>query len=1011
MLKIGLDVGSTTIKCVVLDEEERILFSDYQRHYSQITKKTGELLRQVREQVLEERPASLAISGSAGMGMAQSCGIPFVQEVYATRVAAGRLAPGTDAIIELGGEDAKLLFLSGGMEVRMNGSCAGGTGAFIDQMATLLKVTPAELDRMAGEAQRTYTIASRCGVFAKTDIQPLLNQGAQKEDVAASIFGAVVNQTIAGLAQGRRIQGKVLYLGGPLTFLPRLRESFDKTLGLTGLCPENSLYYVALGAAWCGEEEISLPEAIEKLAGYQGAAEYAVIPPLFASKEEHLAFTQRHWRHAVPCGRLEEETGPVYVGIDAGSTTVKTVVTDQKGGLLYSKYQQNSGNPIPLIREFLRELYELRPDIRIAAGAVTGYGEEIIRSAFGVDYGIVETVAHFTAAKKFMPEVDFVIDIGGQDIKCFKIKNGAIDNIFLNEACSSGCGSFLQTFAEALGYSIQDFANLGLFAKSPVDLGSRCTVFMNSSVKQAQKDGACVENISAGLSISVVKNALYKVIRATDPRELGRHIVVQGGTFYNDAVLRAFEQELGVEVVRPNIAGLMGAYGAALYAIQRDALSGREPGRSGILGPREIQDFHHQAKGVSCGLCPNNCRLTVNTFSGGRRYISGNRCERPVTHREADDSLNLCQWKLQKLQSYRPVPGPRGKLGLPMGLNIFELLPFWHTFFTQLGFEVVTSPLSSRELYLSGQHTIPSDTVCFPAKLMHGHVEALVAQKIKTIFYPCMSYNLDEELGDNHYNCPVVAYYPEVIRSNMPEARSVTFITDYVGLHQRRHFPRKMAEILVQYREGITLREIKRAADAAYKEYEDYLAAIRSQGEAVIRQARQEKKPIIVLAGRPYHSDPEVNHGIDKLIASLGAAVVTEDAVSSHMERFPVGVLNQWTYHSRLYAAARYIATQPDMDLVQLVSFGCGVDAITTDEVRDILEERHRIYTQIKIDEITNLGAVKIRLRSLFAAIEQQKAEKESLGGATEEAAGGKRSAAIEQQKAGTKGEEVSHGG
>ena len=949
MLKIGLDVGSTTIKCVVLDEEERILFSDYQRHYSQITKKTGELLRQVREQVLEERPASLAISGSAGMGMAQSCGIPFVQEVYATRVAAGRLAPGTDAIIELGGEDAKLLFLSGGMEVRMNGSCAGGTGAFIDQMATLLKVTPAELDRMAGEAQRTYTIASRCGVFAKTDIQPLLNQGAQKEDVAASIFGAVVNQTIAGLAQGRRIQGKVLYLGGPLTFLPRLRESFDKTLGLTGLCPENSLYYVALGAAWCGEEEISLPEAIEKLTGYQGAAEYAVIPPLFASKEEHLAFTQRHWRHAVPCGRLEEETGPVYVGIDAGSTTVKTVVTDQKGGLLYSKYQQNSGNPIPLIREFLRELYELRPDIRIAAGAVTGYGEEIIRSAFGVDYGIVETVAHFTAAKKFMPEVDFVIDIGGQDIKCFKIKNGAIDNIFLNEACSSGCGSFLQTFAEALGYSIQDFANLGLFAKSPVDLGSRCTVFMNSSVKQAQKDGASVE-----------------------------------GTFYNDAVLRAFEQELGVEVVRPNIAGLMGAYGAALYAIQRDALSGREPGRSGILGPREIQDFHHQAKGVSCGLCSNNCRLTVNTFSGGRRYISGNRCERPVTHREADDSLNLCQWKLQKLQSYRPMPGPRGKLGLPMGLNIFELLPFWHTFFTQLGFEVVTSPLSSRELYLSGQHTIPSDTVCFPAKLMHGHVEALVAQKIKTIFYPCMSYNLDEELGDNHYNCPVVAYYPEVIRSNMPEARSVTFITDYVGLHQRRHFPRKMAEILAQYREGITLREIKRASDAAYKEYEDYLAAIRSQGEAVIRQARQEKKPIIVLAGRPYHSDPEVNHGIDKLIASLGAAVVTEDAVSSHMERFPVGVLNQWTYHSRLYAAARYIATQPDMDLVQLVSFGCGVDAITTDEVRDILEERHRIYTQIKIDEITNLGAVKIRLRSLFAAIEQQ---------------------------AGMKGEEVSHGG
>ncbi len=978
MLKIGLDVGSTTIKCVVLDEGDNILFSDYQRHYSQITGKTGELLRQVRDQVLEGRPASLTISGSAGMGMAQSCGIPFVQEVYATRVAAGRLAPGTDAVIELGGEDAKLLFLTDGLEVRMNGSCAGGTGAFIDQMATLLKVTPADLDRMAGEAQRTYTIASRCGVFAKTDIQPLLNQGAKKEDVAASIFGAVVNQTIAGLAQGRRIQGKVLYLGGPLTFLPRLRESFDRTLGLTGLCPENSLYYVALGAAWCGEGEAQISESIEKLAAYRGQGEYAVIPPLFESREDHRAFTQRHWRHAVPCGRLEDETGPVYIGIDAGSTTVKTVVTDQRGGMLYSKYQQNSGNPIPLIREFLRELYELRPDIHIAAGAVTGYGEEIIRSAFGVDHGIVETVAHFTAAKQFMPEVDFVIDIGGQDIKCFKIKNGAIDNIFLNEACSSGCGSFLQTFAEALGYSIQDFANLGLFAKRPVDLGSRCTVFMNSSVKQAQKDGASVEDISAGLSISVVKNALYKVIRAADPSELGRHIVVQGGTFYNDAVLRAFEQELGVEVVRPNIAGLMGAYGAALYAIQSDALSGRDRDpnrRSGILGPKEIQDFHHKVQGVNCGLCPNNCRLTVNTFSGGRRYISGNRCERPVTHREADDSLNLYQWKLQKLQSYAPVPGPRGKIGLPMGLNIFELLPFWHTFFTRLGFEVVTSPLSDRDLYLLGQHTIPSDTVCFPAKLMHGHVETLISRGIKSVFYPCMSYNLDEDLGDNHYNCPVVAYYPEVIRSNMPEAREVTFITDYVGLHQRRHFPRKMAEILAQYYDGITLREIKEASDAAYREYEEYLAAVRAQGEEIIRLAREAGKRIIVLAGRPYHADPEVNHGIDKLIISLGAAVVTEDAVSGHMQKFPVGVLNQWTYHSRLYAAARYIATQPDMNLVQLVSFGCGVDAITTDEVRDILEEEHRIYTQIKIDEITNLGAVKIRLRSLFAAIDQQQAE------------------------------------
>ncbi len=531
-----------------------------------------------------------------------------------------------------------------------------------------------------------------------------------------------------------------------------------------------------------------------------------------------------------------------------------------------------------------------------------------------------------------------------------------------------------------MGYSIEDFANLGLFAKHPVDLGSRCTVFMNSSVKQAQKDGASVEDISAGLSISVVKNAIYKVIRAADPSELGRHIVVQGGTFHNDAVLRAFEQELGVEVVRPNIAGLMGAYGAALYAIQTDALDGRDKDpdrRSGILGPREIGDFQHKVQGASCGLCPNNCRLTVNTFSGGRRYISGNRCERPITHKEADHSLNLCQQKLQLLLSYKPVPGPRGKIGLPMGLNIFELLPFWHRFFTSLGFEVITSPLSDRDLYLSGQHTIPSDTVCFPAKLMHGHVEALLSMGVPAIFYPCMSYNLDEDLGDNHYNCPVVAYYPEVIRSNMPEARGVTFITDYVGLHQPRHFPKKMAAILSQYYGGITLREVRQAAGAAYEEYYRYLGAVRAHGREIIRRAREEGRQMIVLAGRPYHTDPEVNHGIDKLIAGFGVAVLTEDAVCDHVRKFPVGVLNQWTYHSRLYAAARYIAAQPDMNLVQLVSFGCGVDAITTDEVREILEAEHKIYTQIKIDEITNLGAVKIRLRSLFAAIRQQQGEEE----------------------------------
>ena len=1022
-MRIGMDIGSTTLKTVVLDEQHNILYRDYRRHYSQITAVMQEMLGRVMAH-FGIAEAELAISGSAGMGLAESWGVPFVQEVYATRLAVDRLLPGTDVVIELGGEDAKILFLSDvnqitgqrldDLEVRMNGSCAGGTGAFIDQMATLLGVSPDEMDQLAAGAEKIYTVASRCGVFAKSDVQPLLNQGAQKGDIAASIYAAVANQTIAGLAQGRPIRGKVAYLGGPLTFAPRLRERFDKALKLTGVCPEDSLYFVAIGAAVGAEaRSFDLRQLAEKADGYEAAGGYASCQPLFASQAEYDEFCARHSRHKTPVSRFDVDyAGRLYIGIDAGSTTCKGVVLDEEDGILFSEYLPNGGNPVPLVLDFLKRVYDRYPHAVVGGAAVTGYGEELLKNAFCMDYGLVETMAHLAAAQTFQPQVDFIIDIGGQDMKCFQIKDGVIDNIFLNEACSSGCGSFLQTFAEALGYSIQDFANLGLFAKRPVDLGSRCTVFMNSSVKQAQKDGASVEDISAGLSISVVKNALYKVIRAADPSELGRHIVVQGGTFYNDAVLRAFEQELGVEVVRPNIAGLMGAYGAALYAIRSDALSGRDKDpnrRSGILGPKEIQDFHHRVQGVNCGLCPNNCRLTVNTFSGGRRYISGNRCERPVTHREADDSLNLYQWKLRKLQSYAPVPGPRGKLGLPMGLNIFELLPFWHAFFTRLGFEVVTSPLSDRDLYLLGQHTIPSDTVCFPAKLMHGHVETLISMGIRSVFYPCMSYNLDEDLGDNHYNCPVVAYYPEVIRSNMPEAREVTFITDYVGLHRRRHFPRKMAEILAQYYDGITLREIKEAADAAYREYEEYLAAVRAQGEEIIRRAREAGKRIIVLAGRPYHADPEVNHGIDKLIVSLGAAVVTEDAVSGHVRKFPVGVLNQWTYHSRLYAAARYIATQPDMNLVQLVSFGCGVDAITTDEVRDILEEEHRIYTQIKIDEITNLGAVKIRLRSLFAAIDQQKAEKESLSAAATEAADGKRSAAIDRQKAEAKREELSH--
>lgn len=967
-MRIGLDIGSTTIKCVVLDDKEQIVYSQYQRHFSQITEKTTEVLETLDREVLHGEAAGLVISGSAGMGMAEGCRVPFVQEVYATRIAASRLQPGTDVIIELGGEDAKILFLQGGMEVRMNGSCAGGTGAFIDQMATLLNVAPDEMDMLAATAQRTYTIASRCGVFAKSDIQPLLNQGAKKNDIAASIFYAVVNQTIAGLAQGRPIEGNLLYLGGPLTFMSSLRNAFDKTLHLTGTCPENSLYYVALGAAFSCEETVQLRTVLAKLKDYRGKTSYQTIEPLFRSQEEYEEFCIRHRKAAVEKGDLALCSGKTYLGIDAGSTTIKMALIDENGALLDSSYQSNSGNPVPHVKDYLLSLYQKKPDLQITASAVTGYGEDLIKNAFSADFGIVETVAHFTAARHFMPNVDFVIDIGGQDIKCFQIKDGSVDNIFLNEACSSGCGSFLQTFAGALGVSIADFAKKGLFADKPVDLGSRCTVFMNSSVKQAQKDGATTENISAGLSISVVKNAIYKVIRTANPKELGRHIVVQGGTFYNDAVLRAFEQELGTQVVRPDISGLMGAYGAALWA---EKMAKNHPA-GGLIGPKELEAFVHKTVETNCGMCQNNCRLTVNDFGGGRRFISGNRCERPITKRSADQSLNLYEYKRRLLAECKPVKGKRGKIGMPMGLNLYDLLPFWHAFFTDLGFELVSSGGSGRSLYLRGQATIPSDTVCYPAKLMHGHMQKLLDMGLETIFYPCMSYNLDEHLGNNHFNCPVVAYYPEVIGANVPGVQRINYIHAYVGIHHPKDFPKKIFEILKPLAPDLTLAEVKKAAKKAYAAHDAFLQKVREKGAEIIRTAREKKLPIIVLAGRPYHVDTEINHGIDKLICSFGAAVITEDSLSGMVKKFPVGVLNQWTYHARMYAAARYIGSQPDMNLVQLVSFGCGVDAITSDEVRSILEEEGKLYTQIKIDEITNLGAVKIRLRSLFAALQEK---------------------------------------
>ena len=970
MKRIGLDVGSTTIKCVVTDESGNILFSDYKRHLSKISEMTFELLNTICEKIPDSEMI-ISVSGSAGMGMAEDLSIPFIQEVYATKTAVSRLLPDTDTVIELGGEDAKLLFLPGGLEVRMNGTCAGGTGAFIDQMASLMNVTPTKLNELSKQHEKVYTIASRCGVFAKSDIQPLINQGARKEDIAASIFYAVVNQTIAGLAQGREIKGNILYLGGPLTFMSGLREAFDDVLKCKGLCPENSLYFVAMGAAMSPSgKPFNVRELAETTAVYSSSGGYKSCPPLFSSKEDYDAFKKRHNHDSDNIGYIDKPAGEMYLGIDAGSTTVKAVLCDKNGNILKSSYSSNNGNSVPIVKAFLEEMYAEYPNINIVSSAVTGYGEDIIRNAFHIDNGVVETIAHYTAAEKFRKDVDFIIDIGGQDIKCFKIRNGAIDNIFLNEACSSGCGSFLQTFAAALGYSIADFSKEGLFADRPVDLGSRCTVFMNSSVKQAQKDGASVSNISAGLSISVVKNALYKVIRCDNPDSLGKNIVVQGGTFLNDAVLRAFEKETGRNVIRPSISGLMGAYGAALYAIKKSKASDK----SGLITADGLKSFSHSVKAIVCNGCSNHCRLTVNTFGDKGRYIAGNRCEKPLGLPKQKEKFNLFKYKNELLGKYRTNERVEGKptIGIPMALNMYELLPFWYTLFKKLGFNVIVSPVSTRKLYLEGQHTIPSDTVCYPAKMVHGHVEALIKEDVDAIFYPSMSYNVDEHLGDNHYNCPVVAYYPEVIKANVRDLGSIKFIYDFIGLNNRKYFPKRFGQILEKYFGKYPQSAIKAAADAAYAEYEGHMADIRRKGAEYIEIAKQRKMPVIVLSGRPYHVDPEINHGIDDLICDLGAVVVTEDSVSANETKFKTTVLNQWTYHSRLYAAAKFVSEAPgdcSINLVQLVSFGCGVDAVTSDETRAIIERSGKIYTLIKIDEITNTGAVKIRLRSLFAVL------------------------------------------
>lgn len=968
---LGIDVGSTTVKTVILDENKKIIYSKYQRHFSRVKETAAEQLKEIAA-LYPDDTFRLSITGSAGLGLANASGLPFVQEVFGAFIAVKESYPDADVVIELGGEDAKIIFLTGGVEQRMNGSCAGGTGAFIDQMATLLGITTDELDKLALKAEKVYPIASRCGVFAKSDIQPLLNQGAKREDIAASIFQAVVDQTVSGLAQGRQIKGKVLFLGGPLSFQMGLRKAFTDTLKLDGehaVFPENAPCFMAYGCALHANEtsgEFTLDDVISRMENAKMTDDIVTGEPLFSSKQEYYDFVERHKKCDLAYEDINKYEGEAFLGIDAGSTTTKLVLITPEGKLLYQHYTSNKGQPLDVISARLKDIYKLTGDrVKIAASAVTGYGEDLIKAGLGVDFGIVETVAHYKAASFFRPDVDFIIDIGGQDIKCFKIKNHAIDSIMLNEACSSGCGSFIQTFALAMGYDIAEFSQLGLFAERPVDLGSRCTVFMNSSVKQAQKDGASVEDISAGLSASIIKNAIYKVIRAKSVDDLGKNIVVQGGTFLNDAVLRSFEKELGRNVVRPAVAGLMGALGAALYAKENRGEKG------GLISAEALEEFTYSSRQLNCGGCTAHCSLTMITFNDGRKFISGNRCEKGAGIKIDTERLNLYEYKYERLVGViNEKPNkPRAKVGLPMALGFYEQLPFWHRVFTDLGFEVVISEESTRNTYYKGQNTIPSDTVCYPAKLAHGHIISLLEKGVDFIFYPCESYNVDEGHSDNHYNCPVVAYYPELLKANIPELNDKNFRQPYIDINLQKHFAEAMSRSLADY--GVTKKQAQEVWAKAMAALKAYRTDIVSKSEEMVRKAREAKMPIIVIAGRPYHLDPEINHGIHKLISSLGLAVITEDSIAHLADTPKLTVLNQWTYHSRLYRAAQYVTTQPDMQMVQLVSFGCGIDAITTDEVRSILESGGKLYTQLKIDEINNLGAAKIRLRSLVAAMNE----------------------------------------
>ena len=978
--RLGIDIGSTTVKVAVIDDNNKILFADYERHYANIQETLASLLKKCKGELgeLSLRPN---ITGSGGLTLSGYLHIPFVQEVVAVATALQDYAPRTDVAIELGGEDAKIIYFTGGIDQRMNGICAGGTGSFIDQMASLLQTDAAGLNEYAKNYKAIYPIAARCGVFAKSDIQPLINDGATREDLAASIFQAVVNQTISGLACGKPIRGNVAFLGGPLHFLPELRNAFIRTLNLTGdaiIAPDHSHLFAAVGAAMNAKDHaeiFSLDKLIADLSGgIKMKFEVKRMQPLFKDEADYKEFTDRHDQYKVRRGDLSTYEGNVFLGIDAGSTTTKVALVGEDGSLLYSFYSSNNGSPLATAISSIKEIKSLLPDsAKIAYSCSTGYGEALLKAAFMLDEGEVETISHYYAAAFFDPSVDCILDIGGQDMKCIRIKDGTVDSVQLNEACSSGCGSFIETFAKSLNYSVQDFAKAALFAQNPVDLGTRCTVFMNSNVKQAQKEGASVADISAGLAYSVIKNALFKVIKITSAGDLGKNVVVQGGTFYNDAVLRSFERISGCNAVRPDIAGIMGAFGAALIARERYM---HRPHETTMLSLDDMINLTYTTTMSRCRGCVNHCVLTINRFEGGRQYISGNRCERGLGVEKAKrDIPNLFTWKYHRLFDYEPLTADkatRGVVGIPRVLNMYENFPYWATFFKELGFRVMLSPQSSHQIYELGIETIPSESECYPAKLAHGHISWLIKRDVPFIFYPCIPYERKEVPGaGNHYNCPMVTSYSENIKNNMEELKEkdVKFLNPFMAFTSEEILSKQLQEVFKKEFD-IPESETKKAAKKAWDELAQARTDVEKKGEEVLQYLKDTGKHGIVLAGRPYHIDPEINHGIADMITSYGFAVLTEDSVShlGKVER-PLVVTDQWMYHSRLYAAATFVKTQDNLDLVQLNSFGCGLDAVTTDQVSDILTRSGKIYTVLKIDEVNNLGAARIRIRSLISAL------------------------------------------